>query len=112
VGCQAILSLAGVRRRRHLRVGEGLAAIPGLSTREEHKRRIKAVQATHMRHLGFAQRYAKARKEVRKSVETRLPVHWEQLFTQPETKGLSLDLLINLGHEHPNNGIRRMANKL
>jgi hypothetical protein len=65
-----------------------------------------------MRHLGFAQRYAKARKEVRKSVETRLPVHWEQLFTQPETKGLSLDLLISLGHEHPNNGIRRMANKL
>ena len=64
---------------------------------------------THMRHLGLAQRYAKARKGVRKSVETRLPVHWEQLFTQPETKGLSLDLLIDLGDEHLNDGIRRIA---
>jgi GxxExxY protein len=47
-----------------------------------------------------------------KSVETLLPVHWKQLFTQLRLKNFRPGLLINFGEEHLKNGIRQIANKL
>jgi GxxExxY protein len=47
-----------------------------------------------------------------KSVETLIPVHWKQLYTQLKLKDMRLGLLINFGDEHLKNGIRRIANNL
>jgi GxxExxY protein len=47
-----------------------------------------------------------------KSVETLVPVHWKQLYTQLKLKDFRLGLLINFGDEHLKNGIRRIANNL
>jgi GxxExxY protein len=47
-----------------------------------------------------------------KSVETVLPIHWKQLYTQLKLKEFRLGLLINFGDEHLKNGIRRIANNL
>ena len=47
-----------------------------------------------------------------KSVETLLPVHWKQLYTQLKLKDFRLGLLINFGDERLKNGIRRIVNKL
>ena len=45
-----------------------------------------------------------------KSVETLLPVHAKQVFTQLRLSGLKLGLLINFGEAHLKNGIKRIIN--
>jgi hypothetical protein len=84
-----------------------LAAIPVLSTYNKHKRRIKTVQATHIGIWASRKGTLRHAKGCGSQSKTLLPV-----FYPAKTKGLSLDLSINLVHEHPNDGIRRIANKL
>ena len=45
-----------------------------------------------------------------KSVESPLPVHAKQLWTQLRLSGLKLGLLINFGEAHLKNGIKRIIN--
>ena len=45
-----------------------------------------------------------------KSVEALSPVHAKQLLTQLRLTGLKLGLLINSGHAHLKNGIKRVIN--
>ena len=71
----------------------------------EHKRRIETVQATSRK---GTPRHAKGAEVSRNTAAGSL----EAAFTQRKSNDSRFDLLINLGDEHLNDGIRRIANKL